>query len=137
MSDEIQNMLPDLQFSILCDDVVQDKITGKLVLHGVFSNIEGRQLPMTHNKCFVINGWCGGLGTFKQKTKMVTPEKQILIEDRETEFTLFDTRSKHTVIAQFNNLAFKTQGTYWVEIYLDNRLMLSYPFEIKVKQRVT
>ena len=121
---------PNLQFSIICDDVIQDKRTGKFVLHGLFANISCSRIPHVHPRFFIVNGWCNGEGTFKQRTKVVSASNKTLIEDRYTEFELKTSRAKHTIIAQFNNVVFSTEGVYWIEIYLAEELVMRYPFEI-------
>ena len=130
----MEKIIPNLQFSVLCDDVIQDRVSGKFVLYGLFDNIKCSKLPAVHPRLYIVNRWCNGFGEFKQRTRIINPAKEKLIEDREVEVRLKDTKSKHTVISQFTNIAFKEQGFYWAEIYLDDKLLLSYPFNVdKIK----
>lgn len=124
--DENIRILPDLQFSVLCDDVRREH-NGKLILLGLFETVGAAQFPATHPTLFVINRWCNGVGEFKQNTIVRTPDNTILAEDQITIIRLDDLKAKHTVIARFNNLRFSIPGEYAVEIKLDGEIKIRYP----------
>jgi hypothetical protein len=121
------NILPDLQFSVLCDDVRKDD-HGKFSFVGLFETISSATFPCAHPKMFVVNRWINGYGTFRQQTRLVAPDNDtILAEDDETSFSLKTADAKHTVVARFNNLMFQSQGKYWFEIRLNGDPALRYP----------
>lgn len=119
-------ILPDLQFSVLCDDVRRED-NGKFIFIGLFETIGAQNYPVQHQTLFIVNRWCNGAGEFKQKTVIKTPDNSVLAEDRETQITLRDLKSKHTVIARFNKLRFQKPGEYAVEIVLDGENKIRYP----------
>lgn len=130
---EQSTILPDLQFSVLCDDVTKDD-HGKLSFVGLFETISSATFPCTHPKMFVVNRWINGYGAFRQRTRLVAPDNDtILAEDEETEFSLKATDAKHTVIARFNNIMFQAQGKYWIEIRLNGNPALRYPMYLMKK----
>ncbi len=118
---------PNLQFSVLCDDVRRED-NGKLILLGLFEVIGAKRYPAVHPKLFVVNRWCKGEGTFKQKIRIAnSKDSQKLIETEPQDFTLKDIDSQHTLISEFSNVKFPESGKYWVEIFLNDELMLNYP----------
>ena len=131
--DEKIRILPDLQFSILCDDVRREH-NGKLILLGLFETVGTSQFPATHPTLFVVNRWCNGVGEFKQNTVVRTPENVVLAEDQITMIRLDDLKAKHTVIARFNNLRFLTPGEYAVEIKLDGDIKIRYPMVLTLSR---
>jgi uncharacterized protein DUF6941 len=133
INDEIR-ILPDLQFSILCDDVRREH-NGKLILIGLFETVGSSQFPVHHPSLFVVNRWCNGAGRFRQKTVIRTPSDKVLAEDNETEIILEDLKAKHTVIARFNNLRFPSPGEYAIDIRLDGELKIRYPLVLVKKDR--
>ena len=126
-TDQIQ---PTLLFSILCDDVRRED-NGKFMLLGLFETIGAPQFPVVHPALYVMNCWCSGVGTFTQRTRIVTPDNIKLIEDDETEFSLPDLKSKHRIVARFNNIRFNVAGEYAVEVLLNGELKVRYPLVVE------
>lgn len=121
---------PSLLYSVLCDDVRRET-NGKLMLIGLFETVGAQEFPATHPVLYVVNGWGGGVGTFTQYTRILGTDSTMLIQDRETTFTLGDLRAKHSVIARFNNLPLAQPGEYAVEILLNSDLKLRYPLLVE------
>ncbi|MFA5068741.1 MAG: hypothetical protein WC300_00750 [Candidatus Omnitrophota bacterium] len=127
---DIERIQPTLLFSILCDDIRRED-NGKFMLIGLFETIASSVFPVLHPKLFVMNCWCSGTGRFRQRTRLIRPDNTRLIEDEGTEFGLADLRSKHRVVAQFNNICFDQPGEYAVEVLLDTELKVRYPLVIE------
>ena len=72
------NIKPNLQFSVLCDDVRRED-NGKFMLVGIFEAINAKKFPATHPSLFVANRWSKGEGTFTQKIRIVNPKDNSLI----------------------------------------------------------
>ncbi|MBI1882978.1 MAG: hypothetical protein HYS08_02095 [Chlamydiae bacterium] len=125
MNDPIR-ILPDLQFTVLCDDVRREH-NGKLILLGLFETVGASRFPIIHPTLFVVNRWCNGVGEYRQNTVIRQPDNSVLAEDALTAIKLDDLKAKHTVIARFNNLRFSNPGEYAVEIRLDGELKIRYP----------
>ena len=122
---------PNLQFSVLCDDVRQEN-NGKFILIGLFESINAKKFPATHQTLFVANRWCKGEGTFTQMIRIVNPkDKSIVFQTDDQVFELGDIDRHHTLISRFNNLVFPDPGKYWVEVLLDKELLLNYPIMLK------
>ncbi len=122
---------PDLQFSVLCDDVRREE-NGKFILIGLFEAINAKKFPATHQMLFVVNRWCKGEGTFTQKIRIVnTIDKSNVFQTDDQAFELPDIDRHHTLISRFNNLLFPNPGKYWIEVFLDNELVLNYPIILK------
>ena len=118
---------PDLQFSIICDDVRRED-NGKLILMGLFEVIGAAQYPAVHARLFIVNRWCKGEGTFSQKIRITgSKDNQALLQTEPQKFTLNDIDSNHTLISEFSNVRFPTPGKYWVEVFLNDELVLNYP----------
>ncbi len=125
------NIRPNLQFSVLCDDVRRED-NGKFMLIGLFEAITARVFPATHPALFVVNRWCKGQGSFLQKIKIInSKDKSVVFQTNEQPFDLQDIDAHHTLISRINNLVFIASGKYWVEIMLDDVLILNYPLILK------
>ncbi len=121
---------PTLLFSVLCDDVRRED-NGKFILLGLFEKIGAVKFPVRHPTLYVMNCWCSGIGKFSQNTRILKADGSVLAEDKKTEFALKDLKSKHRVVARFNNLLFEKPGEYSVEVTLDDDLKVRYPLIIQ------
>lgn len=129
MSNETVNINPDLQFSVLCDDVRRE-INGKFILIGLFEAIASPQFPTTYTQLHVINRWCNGQGEFKQKVRIVSGENKLICDTPESAVSLKQTVATVTAHSIFRNVPFEKAGRYWVEILLNQDLKQRYPLTV-------
>lgn len=127
---EKNSIEPSLLFSILCDDVRRED-NGKFILIGLFETIGAEKFPAIHPTLYIMNCWVGGLGAFKQRSRILNKEEGVLAEDKETTFLLKDLKTKHRIIARFNNLKFDTPEENSVEVLLNGELKVRYPLLVK------
>jgi len=123
---------PILQFSVLCTGIAQEQ-DGKVVFIGVFCNfLRTGIIP----QFFIVNRWVYGKGTFKQKIAIKDPDLQkTIVEITDQEFVLKEETSCADIVKGFVNVNFEKSGVYWVEILLDNELVMSYPLPVYEQQK--
>ncbi|MDI6775543.1 MAG: hypothetical protein QME60_09195 [Verrucomicrobiota bacterium] len=122
-------MLPDLQSSLLCDDVRQER-NGKFILIGLFDVLAVPGFPLVLHKLCVVNRWVCGVGEFRQRSRIVKPDGQTaLVEGQDIPVKLPDNEAIATSVEFFLNLRFDAEGTYWIEIVLEGDLKLRYPLK--------
>jgi hypothetical protein len=125
-------MLPDLQSSLLCDDVRQER-NGKFMLIGLFDMIAVPKYPAVFQRVCIVNRWCCGMGTFAQRSRLVKPDGLTsLIDGREVNVKLADSEATATCVELLLNVKFEVPGTYWVEVLLGNDLKMRYPLKALV-----
>lgn len=123
-------MIPDLQSSILCDDVRQER-NGKFILIGLFDAIGVPQLPVVYPRLFMVTRWCSGEGEFKQRTRILKPDQSAtLIEGKDIPVRLPNPEATATNVEAFMNVQFPAEGTYWIEILLDGDIAIRYPLRV-------
>lgn len=122
-------MKPDLQFSVLCDDVRRED-NGKLMLIGLFEVLGGPQFPLTYPGMHVVNRWGNGQGAWKQKVRLVGAANVTLVETIESPVTLPEPHANVTAVSFFRNIVFPQPGRYWVEVLLDGDLKQRYPVTV-------
>jgi hypothetical protein len=124
-------MIPDLQASLLCDDVRQER-NGKFILIGLFDGLAVQQLPTRFHRICVVNRWCCGQGQFQQKTRIVGTDGQTtVVEGKEIAVNLPDANHTATSIEAFMNTLFEKPGAYWIEVLLNGQLRLRYPLILR------
>jgi hypothetical protein len=119
-------MIPDLQTSLLCDDVRQER-NGKFILIGLFDAIGAPELPIRYPRLFMVTRWCSGQGEFLQRTRILKPDQSsVLIEGKDIPVNLPGPEATATNVEVFVNVVFEQEGTHWLEILLDGDLKLRY-----------
>ncbi len=128
-------MIPDLQSSLICDDVRQER-NGKFMLIGLFDAIHTETFPSTFAKLCIVTRWCSGEGTFTQRSRIMQPDQHtVLAEGKDVQVQLPTSEAAATSVEVFINVAFPKVGTYWVEILLDGNLKIRYPLRVNQLQR--
>ena len=99
-------MLPDLQSTLLCDDVRQER-TGKFILIGLFDSLGSPTFPFRHPRMFLVTRWCSGEGEFEQHTRILRPDMSTLVaEGRKIPVKLPNAEATATNVELFLNLEF-------------------------------
>ncbi len=125
-------MIPDLQSSLLCDDVRQER-GGKFILVGLFDAIAAQSMPVRYPRLFMVTRWCSGEGSFKQKTRILKPDQStVLVEGKHIPIRLLSSESTATNVEVFLNVSFEEEGTHWVEVHLDGDLKIRYPLRVSL-----
>jgi len=122
-------ILPDLQASILCEEVRQE-INGNFILLGVISYVQVPQLPVTASKLCLFNRWTAGLGTFTESIRLVAPDQTTIIRQSSVKFTLQDAVHNATNVTVFGQLTFEHPGAYYIEILVDDVMKLRFPLPL-------
>ncbi|HMO65649.1 MAG TPA: hypothetical protein PKE47_10590 [Verrucomicrobiota bacterium] len=122
-------ILPDLQCSLVCDDVRQEA-TGNLILIGVISVVRVPQTPITASRLLVVDRWCAGVGQFTETVRLMAPDGVTAVREAKVKFALQDPNQNTTNVTFFQNIEFKTPGTYSVEVLVDDVMKIRYPLPI-------
>jgi hypothetical protein len=118
-------ILPDLQCSLLCEEVRQE-VTGNFFLVGVINFIRVPQLPVVALKLSLFNRWTAGVGSFTESVRFVAPDQTTILRKGEVKFTLQDASLHATNVTVFGQVEFKTAGSYFLEIMVDDVMKLRY-----------
>jgi len=124
-------ILPDLQCSLLCEEVRQE-VNGNLFLIGVVNVIRLPQLPVTAGRICLFNRWTAGIGQFVETVRLIAPDQTTVISKGEMKFELRDPAMSATNVMFFGQVKFETAGTYYVEVLVDDVMKLRYPVPVVV-----
>ena len=124
-------ILPDLQCSLLCEEIRQE-VTGNFFLIGVINFIRVPQVPVVAFKLSVFNRWTAGIGQFTESVRLIAPDQTTVLRKGEVKFALQDAALHATNVTVFGQVEFKTAGTYYVEVLVDDVMKLRYPVPVMV-----
>jgi hypothetical protein len=122
-------ILPDLQASLLCEEVRQEA-NGNFFLVGVVNFIRVPHLPVVAGRLCVFNRWTAGLGQFTENIRLVAPDQTTVLRKGEMKFELRDPALHATNVMVFGQVEFKAAGNYFVEVMVDDVMKLRYPVPV-------
>ena len=120
---------PDLQFSVLCDEVRRED-NGKWILLGLFEHIAVAQFPTQHRSLCILNKWIRGEGAWTQQTRFVDENDRVLIQSEALAFEFADLDASFLAIQAFSGLPLERAGKIWVEVSLNGELKQRYPLNV-------
>ena len=121
-------ILPDLQCSLLCEEVRQE-INGNFLLIGVFNALRVPQLPIMLNLC-LFNRWTAGFGQFIETVRLLAPDQTTVLRKAEIQFALQDVTHNRTTVGFWGQVKFDVAGAYNVEVLVDDVMKIRFPFLI-------
>jgi len=121
-------ILPDLQCSLLCEEVRQEA-TGNFILLGIVAYLRVPQVPITALKLCVFNRWTAGLGQFTETCRLIAPDESV-VRQSQVRFELKDASHNATNVTLFTQIEFKTAGTYFMEVLVDDVMKLRFPIPV-------
>ena len=124
-------ILPDLQCSLLCEEVRQE-VTGNFMLIGIIDIIRVPQVPVTAFKLAVFNRWTAGLGQFTEGVRLIAPDQTTVLQKSEMRFAMKDPNMNATTVTLFGNVKFATAGAYSLEVLVDDVMKLRFPIPVVV-----
>lgn len=122
-------ILPDLQCSLLCEDVRQEA-NGNFIIIGVINFIRVPQLPITAYKLCLFNRWVAGFGQFIETVRLIGPDQTTVLRKSEMKFALQDVIHNATTATVWSPIKFDAPGAYYVEILVDDVMKLRFPIAI-------
>ena len=126
-----ETISPDLQAAVLCEDV-RAEASGQQTLIGVLGAIPTSVVPIGFLKLCFWTRWCGGAGTFCQRTSIVDPDEKESIAETSLNFTLHHMHAHATNVHFFGRLQFQHFGVYHIEVMVDDVMKLRYPVPLIV-----
>ncbi|MCD4785169.1 MAG: hypothetical protein K8T10_15240 [Candidatus Eremiobacteraeota bacterium] len=121
-----QKKPPTLQFTIPYLSEGDDERIRSFV--GIFYELPFPDFPTPKFSFFVANGWSNGKGQFRQKMRLLNPDKKTaVIETPDQEFELKDTTTPFMAVNYFAEMILQQPGIYWFQTFLNGKLILEFP----------
>ena len=129
-------ILPDLQSSLVCEDVRQE-VNSNFILVGVIGYIRVPQVPVTALKLCVFNRWAAGFGQFTEGVRLIAPDQTTVLRKSQVRFALSDAAQHTTNVTVFSQVEFATAGVYFVEVLVDDVMKIRFPLPVLIVQPPT
>jgi len=126
-------ILPDLQSSLLCEDVRQE-VNGNFIIIGVIGVVQVSQVPVTAFKLCVFNRWTAGVGAFNESVRLLAPDQLTVVRQSQVKFMVKDATHHATNVTVFGQLKFDVPGVYYIEVLVDDVMKLRFPLPLVLVQ---
>ena len=126
-------IIPDLQCSLLCEDVKQE-MNGNFIVLGVLGYIQVPQVPVTAFKLCIFNRWTAGVGAFTEAVRLVGPDGATILRQSQVKFAVKEATHHATNVTVFGQLKFESAGVYYVEVMVEDILKLRFPLPLILAQ---
>jgi hypothetical protein len=124
-------ILPDLQCSLLCEDVRQEA-SGNFILVGVVNFLRVPHLPVTAMKLCLFNRWTAGYGQFTETVRLIAPDQTTVLLKSEIKFALQDVIHNAPTLTVWSPIKFEMAGAYYVEVLVDDVMKIRFPIAVLV-----
>jgi hypothetical protein len=88
------------------------------------------QLPVVAGRLCIFNRWTAGIGRFTETIRFIAPDQMTVLRKSEMKFELTDPAIQMTNVMFFGGVEFKTAGTYFIEVLVDDVMKLRYPVPV-------
>ena len=129
---EPTRILPDLQASLLCEDVRQE-VTGNFIIIGVIGVIRVPKLPITAARLCVFNRWTAGVGQFTEQVRLIAPDGNTALRQSQIKFTLKEATHHAINVSMLTQVEFTASGVYYLEVLVDDLMKIRFPVPLIVQ----
>ena len=115
---------------VICDQIIEDKLTGKKSLIGIFNQIATQNFPCRHPQVCVFVSLTEGRGQCAARLRIVHDESDHVVAEVNGNIQFPDV---HMVVElNFNmvGLVFPNPGMYSIEFYCDDAIILERRFTV-------
>ena len=121
---------------VVCDQIIEDKLTNKKSLIGIFNNIGSVNFPCRHPQMSVFVSLTEGRGLCTARLRIVNEATAETVADVNGQIQFPDIHAVVELNFNLVGLLFPQPGLYSIEFYCDEALVLERRFHVsQVKQQ--
>jgi hypothetical protein len=113
---------------VVCDQIIEDKLTSKKSLIGIFNQITAAKFPCTHPRVAVFVCLTEGRGNYGARLRIVHEETEAVVADLNGPIQFPDANAVVELNFDLVGLTFPKPGLYSIEFYCDDALVLERRF---------
>lgn len=122
--------LPQVLAMIICDTVIDDRISNKKSLIGLFDAIATTHLPCVVNELHVFLALTEGYGQLNLKMRCAAAESDVEIFATESNVSFPDPLTVLEINLGFRGCSFPNAGEYRFQLFADGTLLCERKFRI-------
>ena len=115
---------------VVCDQIIEDKLTSKKSLIGIFNQITAANFPCAHPRVSVFVCLTEGRGDYGARLRIVHEETGAVVADINGPIQFPDANAVVELNFDLIGLTFPQPGLYSIEFYCDDALVLERRFHV-------
>ena len=115
---------------VICDQIIEDKLTGKKSLIGIFNQIAAQNFPCRHPQLCVYVSLTDGRGQCIARLRVVHDETNAGVAEVNGQIQFADVHAVVELNFGLVGLTFPEPGAYAIEFYCDDFLVLERRFQV-------
>lgn len=119
---------------VVCDQIIEDKLTHKKSLIGIFNNIHAGSFPCRHPQLSVFVSLTEGRGQYNARLRILNEETNEVVTDVKGPIQFPDVHAVVELVFNLVGLVFPSPGLYSIEFYCDEVLVLERRFHVSHTQ---
>lgn len=119
---------------VVCDQIIEDKLTHKKSLIGIFNNINATSFPCRHPQLSVFVSLTEGRGQSNARLRIINEETNDTVTDVNGAIQFPDIHAVVELVFNLVGLVFPSPGLYSIEFYCDDTLVLERRFHVSHAQ---
>jgi hypothetical protein len=119
---------------LICDTVIEDKLTGKKSLVGLFDRVHAQRLPCVHPAMAVFVSVTGGRGEYPCEIVCKHQDGETLAFDAKGKVNLRDPRQVVDLVFRLSGVRFPKDGLYWLTFQMDEIPIMMRPLQVKRRE---
>ncbi|NOY79887.1 MAG: hypothetical protein GXP31_02660 [Kiritimatiellaeota bacterium] len=121
---------------LICDVIIEDKLTGKKSLVGLFDRIHARVFPCVHASMAVFVSLTSGHGKYPCEILCRHTDGKTTAFSAKGAIVMPDPSKVVDLVFRLNGVRFPKPGTYWVHFLADEMPIMMRPLQIlRVKEQ--
>jgi hypothetical protein len=115
---------------VICDQIIEDKLSHKKSLIGIFNQIATPTFPCRHPRMAVFVSLTEGRDAYAVRLRMVHEETGASIGEVKGQIQFADIHMVAELNFELLNVTFPHPGLYSIEFYCDDSLVLERRFQV-------
>ncbi|MBU0716889.1 MAG: hypothetical protein KJ749_01465 [Planctomycetes bacterium] len=120
---------------LVCDMIIEDKLTGKKTLVGLFDRIQTGRFPCVHPAMTVFVSLTGGRGKYPCEVICRHQDNETIAFSAKGQVVLPDPRTVVDLVFRLNGVRFPKPGFYWLHFKVDDVPIMMRPLNIDKRER--
>lgn len=115
---------------IICDTLIEDRVTGKKSLIGMFNNVSSGVIPCVHPQMNVFIVMTEGLGDYEGTLRCVNDEEDKPVMEMKGPIAFKDPQQIVELNFELRNIKFPRYGGYRFEFFANDMPLISRRFAV-------
>lgn len=116
---------------VVCDTIIEDKLTGKKTLVGLFDRVQTSRLPCVHPTMTIFVSLTGGRGEYPCEVVCRHTDSETVAFSAKGKVNLRDPRQVVDLVFRLKGVRFPKSDMYWLHFLVDGVPIMMRPLVIQ------